>query len=290
MKTKTQLTVIGIIAILLSGFAVWKYIATAQELSQTKVTAAQNETRLAELQTTLDQTVQENSNLHEELDDERERNDDFERQIRKLTGTVGTLEKLSQTDKELLQKYSKVSFLNEHYVPKKLSYIDTEFIFSSTQKKLQVLSSIRPFLENMLEDAKDDGVDILVVSAYRSFGDQTSLKASYRVTYGSGANTFSADQGYSEHQLGTTLDFTTPTLGTGFEAFEGTPAFTWLTKNAYKYGFVLSYPKGNTYYQYEPWHWRFVGESLARQLNRQNKYFYDLDQRDIDEHLVDIFD
>lgn len=289
-KNKLQLTVICVIAVLLCGFAVWRYIATAEELSKTRAIAAENEKKMSELQTTLDQTLAENENLHSDLDEERNRNDDFERQIKKLSGTVGTLEKLSQTDKELLQKYSKVSFLNEHYIPKKLSYIDTEFVFNSTQKKPQILSSVRPFLENMIEDAKDDGVDILVVSAYRSFGDQTSLKAGYRVTYGSGANAFSADQGYSEHQLGTTLDFTTPTLGAGFEAFENTPAFTWLTKNAYKYGFVLSYPKGNSYYQYEPWHWRFVGEGLARQLNRQHKYFYDLDQRDIDKYLVEIFD
>ena len=108
--------------------------------------------------------------------------------------------------------------------------------------------------------------------------------------YGSGANKFSADQGYSEHQLGTTVDFTTPDIGAGFSKFETTAAYTWLTDNAYKYGFALSYPKNNAYYQFEPWHWRFVGVELATKLHNDNMYFYDLNQRIIDTYLVYIFD
>jgi D-alanyl-D-alanine carboxypeptidase len=60
--------------------------------------------------------------------------------------------------------------------------------------------------------------------------------------------------------------------------------------NAYKYGFTLSYPKGNTSYVFEPWHWRFVGVKLATDLHNQGKNFYDLDQRSIDAYLVNFFD
>jgi zinc D-Ala-D-Ala carboxypeptidase len=60
--------------------------------------------------------------------------------------------------------------------------------------------------------------------------------------------------------------------------------------NAYKYGFTLSYPESNTYYTFEPWHWRFVGEDLARDLRSDKAYFYDWDQRKIDGYLVNIFD
>jgi hypothetical protein len=63
-----------------------------------------------------------------------------------------------------------------------------------------------------------------------------------------------------------------------------------MQKNAYKYGFVLSYPKGNVYYVFEPWHWRFVGEKLAADLNKSGDYFYDWDQRKIDTYLVNVFD
>jgi D-alanyl-D-alanine carboxypeptidase len=142
----------------------------------------------------------------------------------------------------------------------------------------------------MVSDAKAAGVDLWVVSAYRSFGDQAALKGQYLTTYGSGANAFSADQGFSEHQLGTTLDFTTKGLGGGLDAFSSTPAYTWLKDNAHKYGFVMSYPPNNAYYVFEPWHWRFVGEKLADDLKDQNAYFYDWDQRKIDGYLVNIFD
>ena len=110
------------------------------------------------------------------------------------------------------------------------------------------------------------------------------------MSYGSGANKFSADQGYSEHQLGTTIDFTTLKTRNNFSAFKSTDAYIWLTDNAYKYGFVLSYPETNGYYVFEPWHWRFVGVKLAKRLYDDKIYFYDLSQREIDEYLVSIFD
>jgi D-alanyl-D-alanine carboxypeptidase len=72
--------------------------------------------------------------------------------------------------------------------------------------------------------------------------------------------------------------------------FETTPAYEWLVKNAYKFGFALSYPKDNAYYIFEPWHWRFVGTDLARKLHRDGKSFYDLEQREIDEYLISLFD
>src|SRR5262249_35620771 len=140
-----------------------------------------------------------------------------------------------------------------------------------------------PHLEDLFEAAEDDGVNLRAASSYRSFDTQAILKGSYTVHYGTGANAFSADQGYSEHQLGTTLDFTTKEIGANWSsAFEGSDGYEWLIKNAYKFGFVISYPKGNTYYIYEPWHWRYVGEGLAKDLHDDGKSFYDLDQRTID--------
>jgi LAS superfamily LD-carboxypeptidase LdcB len=120
---------------------------------------------------------------------------------------------------------------------------------------------------------------------------QSALKTSYKIEYGVGtANSFSADQGYSEHQLGTTIDFTTPANGSALSGFDKTTTYTWLQKNAYLYGFSLSYPKGNTHFVFEPWHWRYVGVELAKKLHDENKTLYDLDQRDIDTYLIKFFD
>lgn len=223
------------------------------------------------------------------LSEDEKRNAELMEQFEEVTASVQELEKLSTTDPELLQKYSKVYFLNEHYVPVELSEIEEEFR-SSSSSNFQIHADVASFLENLLEESKEDDLSLLVQSAYRSFGTQSALKVNYTVTYGSGANRFSADQGYSEHQLGTTVDFTTGPLKGVLNGFQNTPEYTWLLDNAHRFGFVLSYPEGNAFYKYEPWHWRFVGEDLARKLHRDSKHFYDLDQRIIDSYLSSIFD
>ena len=256
-------------------------LETLQNQSQQEVVA---------LQETIENLESDRNFLQERLEEEEERNDDFEDQIDNISGTVNVLDKLAKTDEELLKKYSKVSFLNENYVPEKLATIDEKYL-SREDDSLQFHDDAYPFLEDLLDEAEDDGLDLRVTSAFRSFGTQTTLKAGFTVIYGAGtANQFSAEQGFSEHQLGTAVDFTTPELGRAVNAFVDTPEYEWLLDNAHKYGFILSYPQGNTYYQFEPWHWRFVGEDLAKYLDRRNTTFYELDQRTINEYLVEIFD
>jgi len=246
---------------------------------------------LAELNQKYALSEENSAELLERLQDEQDRNEDFEDQIKDISGVVGDLDKLAKTDPELLMKYSKVFFLNEHYAPSRFDEIPDRYVWGSDEGEVEhVDANIAPFLEDLLEDAKDDDISLYVASAFRSHDEQGSLKGAYTVWYGTGANTFSADQGYSEHQLGTTIDFTTDSLNGAIDGFENTEAYDWLLENAYKYGFVLSYPEGNAYYVYEPWHWRFVGRDLARYLDRNDKYFYDLDQRKIDEYLISIFD
>lgn len=214
----------------------------------------------------------------------------FQNQVGNLSGTLNTLQKLSKTDPELLRKYSKVYFLNENYVPPRLSEIPLSHQYSD-KKQLLIHTDVMPHLLSMIDTASSTGIKIYTFSAYRSYPEQKALKDEYTMTYGAGtANSFSADQGYSEHQLGTTVDIITLGLGGNLEGFDKTPAYRWMLNNAYKYGFVLSYPEKNSYYVYEPWHWRFVGTKLAKDLRDQNKNFYDLDQRTIDTYLVNVFD
>ena len=220
---------------------------------------------------------------------EKERMNSLSSQISGIQGTVGALEKLSQTDPELLNKYSKVYFLNENYVPETFIKIESKYTYNSEEDYL-IYAKISQFFQDMMIIAENANVDVKVISAYRSFGKQSDLKSSYKIIYGSGANQFSADQGYSEHQLGTTIDFTTSEIGATYLGFEKTPTYQWLLDNAYKYGFILSYPENNQYYQFEPWHWRFVGRDLANKLHQEGKNFYDLDQREIDQYLISFFD
>lgn len=229
--------------------------------------------------------------LEDAIDAEKQKLASLQEETEKIGGTVGDLEKLSEIDPELLMKYSKVFFLNEHYVPSNLSEILNQYLYSERETKYFHTGAL-PYLTLMIDDALAQGEVLYVRSAYRSFNEQDNLKNGFTVTYGEDtANTFSADQGYSEHQLGTAVDLITTGLGGILSIdFEATNEYTWLQNNAYKYGFILSYPENNEYYMYEPWHWRFVGTELAKKLHDENMYFYDMDQRDIDEYLISIFD
>ncbi len=263
----------------------WLY----QDRSKLVTQVGELQTALQAASTTVDNLTQTNINLTSSLDAEKTKNNQFADQIGTIASTVSTLDKLRKTDKELLIKYSKVFFLNENYVPANLALIDTQYL-SDKNKPLQFQNQAYPFLVELMTTAAKQGADLKVLSAYRSFGTQSSLKNGYKVTYGSGANQFSADQGYSEHQLGTTLDFTTSKIGSTLTGFDKTDSYTWLKDHAHQWGFTLSYPENNNYYVFEPWHWRFVGVELATRLHTEGKHFYDLDQREIDKYLIKIFD
>ncbi len=280
----------GIILVAVVAFGGYRYYLLTKELQITKSDLASTTASLtiaAQQQSdALTNEQSKNAQLEAQLS---ELNNSFGTQISSLSTTVGTLSKLASTDPELLEKYSKVFFLSENYVPAKLSNIDPSYVYGI--KTLQFQSDALPFLTAMIDASRASGADLSVISSYRSFGTQAILKSAYKVTYGKGtANAFSADQGYSEHQLGTAVDLTTKTVKDSFTGFEKTPANTWLTANAYKYGFILSYPSGNGYYTYEPWHWRFVGVKLAAMLHAENQNFYTLDQRTINAYLIALFD
>jgi D-alanyl-D-alanine carboxypeptidase len=259
-----------------------EYSSSSALLESQRATIADLTNALATAETTLRET-------ENQLRAEARRNDDFAQQIADLGETVGVLDKLAKTDEELLQKYSKVYFLNENYRPERLTQIPSRYILPG-KKDQYFHADAWPFLQLMLDDAAEADVALQVISAFRSFDEQTELKDQFTQQYGSGANTFSADQGFSEHQLGTAVDLTDRATGRTSQTFAATAAYAWLQENAHKYGFILSYPEGNAFYIFEPWHWRFVGIDLARDLHRDGAHFYDWDQRKIDEYLVSIFE
>lgn len=280
------------------GFGVYKYreIAVAHKELVNAYLGSQKTAgeRFAALEEKVGIAVNENQELSASLQEQSDKNEALEEKLQEeledISGTVGNLEKLSKTDPELLKKYSKVFFLNEHYEPARLTQIPESYIYNENRTE-RISAPVWPYLEKMLKAATAAQVTLYVKSGFRSFEEQRNTKSSYTVTYGAGtANTFSADQGYSEHQLGTAVDLITTGLGGQLDGFDTTSAYTWLQANAYKYGFVLSYPKNNAYYIFEPWHWRFVGTALAKELHRKGINFYDMDQRDIDTYLIKVFD
>lgn len=284
-----------IITLAVGGYGIHANRSLSSQMNQMRAAIAENEASRQQLEKELivtreelKETEEENEELRGELEEAEEENENFEDQIEDINETVGEISRYTSVDPELLKKYSRVFFLSENYAPSSLEQIDDDYLYDDDS--LLFHRRAYPFLEDMLEDAEDDGIDLRVISAYRSFQTQQNLNDSYTITYGAGtANEFSAEQGYSEHQLGTTVDFTTPALGANYINFDSTEAYQWLQNNAHEYGFILSYPEGNQYYQYEPWHWRFVGVELAEDLDDNNAHFYDWDQRRIDEYRGKIF-
>lgn len=257
--------------------------------ASTTATLTDAQAVLSDRESTITRLEERVDELQDELEDERDQNDVFREQIVELTGTVSTLDQLAKLDRELLLKYSRTFFLNENYRPRELTEVPKEWILESRNDQY-FLPEAWPFLEDMLEDAEDDGIDLRVLSGFRSFDEQRDVNQQFQRQFGSGANQFSADQGFSEHQIGTAVDIVDPETAAATQAFAQTEAYEWLQDNAHRYGFILSYPEGNEYYIFEPWHWRFVGEELADDLHDAGEHFYDWDQRRINEYLITIFE
>lgn len=116
----------------------------------------------------------------------------------------------------------------------------------------------------MKSDAKKEGIIINIRSGFRSYETQETLYNNYIARDGlEKASRYSAKPGYSEHQTGLAIDITTEDTTTSIgDWFNDTKQAEWLYNNAYKYGFILRYPKGKehiTGYKYESWHYRYVG-------------------------------
>jgi zinc D-Ala-D-Ala carboxypeptidase len=124
-------------------------------------------------------------------------------------------------------------------------------------------------LQQMFADYKaQSGSQLTVVSPYRSYGTQVSTYNGWVTRLGQAqADRQSARPGFSEHQTGLAVDIDTAVS----EAFGQTPAGIWLAQNSWKYGFVVRYQQGQesiTGYEYEPWHFRYVGVPLATELQK----------------------
>lgn len=154
------------------------------------------------------------------------------------------------------------------YVPPDLVAVDRAGLSGGGRVRRVALDDLR----DMVAAARADGAPIAAVSAYRSKARQQALFSSYKRRYGfAAAALISARPGHSEHQLGTTIDFKSKGGPSPFYGDWGkTRAGKWMRHNAWRYGWLMSYPKGIspsvTCYRYEPWHYRYFGRHAARQI------------------------
>ncbi len=156
--------------------------------------------------------------------------------------------------------------LDSSYIPEDLEQVALEF----NPKGLMLRREARLAFEEMAGDARQKGIYLNIVSAFRSYDYQTEVYYK-NITpdvpieeYQAVRDRVSARPGHSEHQTGLAAD-----INDLEQSFEDTPEFRWLSGNAHWYGFILRYPKGMekiTGYDYEPWHYRYLGRGLAKEV------------------------
>lgn len=161
------------------------------------------------------------------------------------------------------------------------NYLSSEFTVDlKTFGNIRIDCRIADALQAMIDDAAAAGITLLPVSGYRSVSEQRTLYEAKCATfleqgYGMEAAEIYARQtqqppGASEHHTGLAIDFLTDGVSELSESFAQTQAYVWLSENAEKYGFIERYPKDKsklTGILWEPWHYRYVGESNAKALN-----------------------
>lgn len=155
---------------------------------------------------------------------------------------------------------NKTYALPSDYIPQ-----DTEVPVTSEWSTKSLNSELMQAYRQFSQAAADRGLNIYISSGYRSYNTQKNLYNNYVAKDGKAlADTYSARAGHSEHQTGICFD-----LNTIDDSFQYTDEGIWVNDNAYKYGFIIRYPKGKehlTGYQYESWHLRYVGKEMAEKL------------------------
>lgn len=180
----------------------------------------------------------------------------------------------------ILTRVDKSTALPINYVPPNLQKLPHHI--PKTSAIICLREDVVPYLETMISDAERKGMHLIITSGFRSYRNQDYLFGYWRRLLGIHVENVSAHPGFSEHQLGTTIDLTSLHMRySGLnQKFADTAEYAWLQKNAHEYGFTMSYPKNKehiTNYSYEPWHWRYVGRDIATKLKKEKRVLSEID-------------
>lgn len=177
-------------------------------------------------------------------------------------------------DKSLFFLIDKKHTASSSYAPKDLISLEKNSLFDLNKAGMKIRPEAYSALNEMAQAALNEGIRLLVSSAYRSYSYQENL-FNYWVSVDGleEAERESARPGTSQHQLGTAVDF-----GSISDDFDKTQMGQWIYKNAADYGWSLSFPKGYedvTGYRWECWHFRYIGKNACR---FQQKWFGGIQQ------------
>ena len=174
---------------------------------------------------------------------------------------------------------NKENMLSIDYIPKNMYIVDNNennfrnYLIDNIKPMLRI--EVKPYIEKLIYDANNNGINIIVDSAFRSGNYQQMILDKVISEKGNEAYKLVALPGTSEHQTGLAIDFAYYENGIyNDDIKEDDKEAIWLKDNAWKYGFILRYPKGKediTGFNFEPWHYRFVGLELAFELYQTNQ-------------------
>ena len=174
---------------------------------------------------------------------------------------------IKETDlaKGALILVNKFNYLKNDYAPEEITNIDLSYSYANN--KVSKIAN-DAYIE-MAKSAKNDGIQLMANSTYRTYERQEEIYKEFYYSKGiSYADKYAARAGHSEHQTGLAIDIFTSGKSTTSD-FDESDAFKWLSINAHKYGFILRYPEGKEYltgYNYESWHYRYLGVDTATKV------------------------
>lgn len=176
--------------------------------------------------------------------------------------------KYQNTEKILVNKHY---FLAKDYVPNNLETISNKYALSG----MKLVDKAKDSFEKMAKEAEKQDLSIVAMSSYRSYNYQVNLYNRYVKKDGKEkADTYSGRPGHSEHQTGLAVDVYNKKED--YTNFEKTNEYKWMKKHAHEYGFILRFPKDKekeTGYQFESWHYRYVGKEIAEYIKNNNISF-----------------
>ena len=198
---------------------------------------------------------------------------------RAASSSIGTDEQPVQTALSGEQEWALMLVNSEHTIPREFR---PELATVQQGEPYQVDVRIVDDLRKMIQDAQQQGVNLQICSAYRSYDRQKSNLQSNRDRYKQAGytdaqawemtNRYIAPAGGSEHQTGLAVDIVTPSYQILDSGYANTAAAKWLLENAADYGFILRYPRNKeeiTGIWFEPWHYRYVGQEAAEDIMAQ---------------------
>ncbi len=184
--------------------------------------------------------------------------------------------KVIQNPENMMVLVNKEFALPEGYAPNDLVRPNVSFSFGNQDiEKSYMRKEAAEALEKMFTEAANHQMQLLAVSGYRSYDRQVQVFNTEVQNVGrEQAVQVVAIPGNSEHQTGLSMDISSASANFALsEQFGETPEGKWLAENAHKFGFILRYPNGKegiTGYQYEAWHFRYVGEKAASEIHEND--------------------